>query len=39
VKNELKLSLEECGKEYFGDKLVLHFGDSFLHAASIIRKN
>jgi hypothetical protein len=38
VKDEFESKLEICEKNYSGDKLILHFGDSFLHAASLVRQ-
>lgn len=38
VEEEFKSKLQECDKDYSGDKLILHFGDAFLHAASLIRQ-
>ncbi len=37
VKREFESELEKCDKAYSGDKLILHFGDKFLHAASLTR--
>jgi len=38
VKDEFETELELCEKEYSGDKLILYFGDSLLHAAILIRQ-
>lgn len=38
ARGEFESKLEECEKNYSGDKLILHFGDCFLLAASLIRQ-